>query len=79
MLDREPIGSRLVFFLWVFGLGAWMSLSYFWWTAVNTPNHVTDVRWNEFNEFWLEGVLIHGTIIFWIGMITYQLVRTSKR
>lgn len=68
MQDRNRIRSGLVLLTWVFGFTAWLSLLYFWGTAINTPDHVTFVRWNEFDEFWIEGVLIHGTVIGWIAI-----------
>ena len=79
MRDRDGIRSGLVLIVWVFGLSAWLSLLYFWWTAVNTPDHVTYVRWNEFHEFWIEGVLIHGTVIGWIVIFVRHVRALSKK
>ena len=79
MRDRDSIRSGLVLLVWVFGLSAWLSLLYFWWTAINTPDHVTSVRWNEFHEFWIEGVLIHGTVIGWVVIFVRHIRWLSKK
>ena len=79
VVPQRVCSSGLVLLMWVFGLGGWLSLMYFWWTAISTPGHVTFVRWNEFHEFWIEGVLIHGTVIGWIVILVRHIRGLSKK